>query len=68
MPSQTGTYIEWRVVRCKSKNNHQKDMCMKPIELSKQALLTIIGSNSRHKLGGPMQLLNEKENVRYENE
>ena len=61
MSSQTGIYIVWCVVRCKSKNHHQKDMYMKHTGLSKQALLTIIGSNSRHKLGGPMWLHDEKE-------
>jgi hypothetical protein len=38
------TYIEWSVVRCGSKNGHQKDiLCLKEIGLCTQNLLTIFG-------------------------
>ena len=33
---------EWYVVRCGSKNGHQKDMCSKEIELRVQNILTIL--------------------------
>ena len=36
--------FEWCVVRRESKNGHQKDMCLKEIELCVQNMLTIIGS------------------------
>ena len=36
--------FEWCVVRCGSKNGHQKDMCSKEIGLHAQNLLTIQGS------------------------
>ena len=35
---------EWWVVRCRSKNRHQKDMCFKEIGLHAQKLFTIQGS------------------------
>ena len=38
------TYIEWCVVRCGSKNEHQNDMCLKDWTTHAQYLLTIPGS------------------------
>ena len=34
--------FEWCVVRCWSKNGHQKDMCLKEITLSAQILLIVL--------------------------
>ena len=40
-----GTPIfEWWVVRCRIKNEHQKDMCLKEIGLQAQNVLTILSS------------------------
>jgi hypothetical protein len=40
-----GTPIfEWWVVRCRSKNKYQKDMCLKEARLCAQILLAILGS------------------------
>ena len=36
--------IEWNVGRCGCKDRHQKDMCLKEIELRAQNMLTILGS------------------------
>ena len=36
------TLFEWCLVRCGSKNDHQKDMCSKEIRLCAQILLTIL--------------------------
>jgi hypothetical protein len=36
--------FEWYVVRCESRNWHQKDMCLKEIRLCAQSALTILGS------------------------
>jgi hypothetical protein len=36
--------FEWWVVRCRSKDGHQKDMCLKEIGLHAQYWLTILGS------------------------
>ena len=35
--------FEW-LIRCGSKNRHQKDMCLKEIGLQAQNMLTILGS------------------------
>jgi hypothetical protein len=56
--SKTTTIIGTRVfeqyvVICGSKNWHQKDMCLKTIELHAQSMSPIIGSIvSQHDLGG----------------
>jgi hypothetical protein len=36
--------FEWRVIRCESKDGHQKDMCSEEIELHAPNLLPILGS------------------------
>jgi len=36
--------FEWHVVRCESKNSHQKNMCLKEIRLHAQNMLIILGS------------------------
>ena len=36
--------FEWYVIKCGSKNGHQKDTCLKEIGLSAQNMLTIVGS------------------------
>ena len=36
------TLFEWCLVRCGSKNGHQKDMCSKEIRLYAQILLTVL--------------------------
>ena len=35
---------EWYVVRCRSKNEHQNDMCLEEIELRSQNMLIILES------------------------
>lgn len=36
--------FEWRVIRCRFKNGHLKDMYIKEIRIWAQNLLTILGS------------------------
>ena len=40
------------MVRCESKDGHQKDMCSKEIELHAPNLLSILGSKIVNILGG----------------
>jgi hypothetical protein len=35
--------FEWYVVRCGSKNKHQKDVCLEDIELRAQDMIGILG-------------------------
>jgi hypothetical protein len=37
------TRFEWYVVRCGSKNKHQKDVCLEEIELRAQDMISILG-------------------------
>ena len=43
--------FHWCVVRCGSKNGHQKDMCTKDIGLCAQNLFTIQGLNNKFNWG-----------------
>jgi hypothetical protein len=43
--------FEWCVIRCESKDGHQKDMCSEEIELHAPYLLTILGSEIINILG-----------------
>lgn len=45
--------LEWGVVRCKFKNGHHEDMCLKYIGLHAHNLLIVLDSTI-NKLGGPM--------------
>jgi hypothetical protein len=38
----------WHVIWCSSKNEYQKDICVKEIGLRAQNMTTILSSNSQH--------------------
>jgi len=43
--------FEWYVVKCGSRNGHQKDVCLKEIRLCVQSMITILDPHIQHDLG-----------------
>ena len=57
-----GSYVVW----CGSKNEYQKDVCLKDIRLHAHDILTILNSIVNVIREGPTWPFNEHENIHFE--
>jgi hypothetical protein len=55
------------MLRCGSKSGHQKDICLKEVELRAQNVLAFLGSIVNIKRGTYICSLCEEKNLRFDN-